>query len=554
MSGRGGGRAQLLGVVAIGLALGAVFATAVAEIDGLILESYDPQMVYFFDSLAPFRGHGYSFIDHPGTPLEVLGTALLALTAPFLLGAPEGFVAYHIAHPQVFLTLAYAFLTAGTVATVVLMVRTFSRGLEKEPLVTLLPLALAAACFVPLRQLGSGSLSLWSHNSFSVLGGAGLLVSLFGAARSDEPYARRRLLVVGALAGVLTAVQLYFAAWVIGVSVCSAALARTRHESLLACLAEAGRSGVAAIVGFLVATLPIVPRYPAFASWVFELVTHAQKYGRGGPSVVSPELVADSVTNFWRTEPGAVGAVLGSVALLIAVMAARSRRGAPGSWWALGFGVLALLSTLVLMVLKHPGRHYLPSVVAVVPFVLGLALPPIARLGRWGRALVSVAALATLGAFFLGATEEIGRLRRSAARAREASARIEAILVDHAEALGRPRHDLRVLWGYGTPSMCFGYRMGAAFQDESLFDAEVDRLCPNEWNFDAGRRAPIHEQVRNGTFDWDVLVTRPGNPRLPAAYQSLGTVVPIRKLGGRPLLVILRDRDQHPAELRRGRR
>jgi len=537
---------QALGLVFIGLGLATVFAAAVVGRDGLILDSYDPQMVYFFDSLAPFRGHLYAFVDHPGTPVEVIGTLLLALTALFLLRAPHELVAYHIAHPQVFLVLAWAFLTAGSVATVILIVRTFSRDVEEEPAATLLPLALAVVHFALFQRFTFLSLVFWSHNSFSFLGGASLLAALFLSARSDGALARRRLLVVGALAGVLTAVQLYFAAWVVGVAVVTATLARLEGQKLRAVLGEAARVGLASIGGFLLATFPILPRYPTFARWVLSLLTHAQHYGQGEEVVVSPEVVAEGVSQFWRLEPSSVTVVLGSGALLCAVMLARSRRGAPRHWWALGFGVLAVLATLVLLILKHPSPRYLPSVAALVPFLLGLALPSVARQGRWGRWVVSAAAVAILVAYFGGVGRARGRLDRMSARSLDASAQVQSLLVEYARALGRPRHDLRVLWAHGTPSTCFGYRMGAAFHEAEVFDADVDRLCPNEWNFDAGRREnPLDERVREGTVGWDVIVARPGTNRLPTP-SSLGEVVPVQAGAAPRFLVIFRDRDRAP--------
>jgi hypothetical protein len=44
---------------------------------------YDPQMAYFLNSLAPFRGAAYFYTDHPGTPLEMIGTTLLGIPYVF---------------------------------------------------------------------------------------------------------------------------------------------------------------------------------------------------------------------------------------------------------------------------------------------------------------------------------------------------------------------------------------------------------------------------------------------------------------------------------------
>src|SRR6266851_9387611 len=61
---------------------------------------YDPGLQYLLSSLSWFRGQGYVYIDHPGTPVEVLGTLLLALSYPFLHLANQGFVTHYLNHPQ----------------------------------------------------------------------------------------------------------------------------------------------------------------------------------------------------------------------------------------------------------------------------------------------------------------------------------------------------------------------------------------------------------------------------------------------------------------------
>src|SRR5690349_1957924 len=44
---------------------------------------YDPEMAYFLNSLAPFKGAPYFYTDHPGTPVEMIGTMLLGIAYVF---------------------------------------------------------------------------------------------------------------------------------------------------------------------------------------------------------------------------------------------------------------------------------------------------------------------------------------------------------------------------------------------------------------------------------------------------------------------------------------
>ena len=76
----------------------------------------DPEMNFFMDSLNIFIGNPYAFYFHPGTPVQIIGTILVAMTYPFIRGGVDSLVQYHIQYPQVFLGMARAFLILGSIA------------------------------------------------------------------------------------------------------------------------------------------------------------------------------------------------------------------------------------------------------------------------------------------------------------------------------------------------------------------------------------------------------------------------------------------------------
>lgn len=53
----------------------------------------DPSTWYFLDSLAVFAGKTYTFVDHPGTPVQIIGSLLIALTMPFV-GSGQALIDY----------------------------------------------------------------------------------------------------------------------------------------------------------------------------------------------------------------------------------------------------------------------------------------------------------------------------------------------------------------------------------------------------------------------------------------------------------------------------
>ena len=59
-----------------------------------------------------------------------------------------------------------------------------------------------------------------------------------------------------------------------------------------------------------------------------------------------------------------------------------------------------------------------------------------------------------------------------------------------------------ILWGFGTPSRCFGLRFGDSYTEQS-FAAEIDRLCPREGLYDIFTGSI---QLPAQAEDWDLLV------------------------------------------------
>jgi hypothetical protein len=72
--------------------------------------AYDPEIQYMINSLLPFKGYAYTYIDHPGTPVEVIGSALLLGTYPFF---KNNFILSHLQNPEIFFMEAHIFWLSG---------------------------------------------------------------------------------------------------------------------------------------------------------------------------------------------------------------------------------------------------------------------------------------------------------------------------------------------------------------------------------------------------------------------------------------------------------
>ncbi|HEX9898596.1 MAG TPA: hypothetical protein VGC81_05200, partial [Candidatus Methylomirabilis sp.] len=138
--------------------------------------NYDPEMPYFMNSLALFKGAPYYYTDHPGTPLEVLGSLLLAATRPWTRSLGVLFVPYHLRNPQVFLTIAHSFLTLASLGCLVGLAARAVR--QRGTAGVAASSAVAVLFFAAYPEQSFRTLALWSHNSFTFLAGTLLMLWL----------------------------------------------------------------------------------------------------------------------------------------------------------------------------------------------------------------------------------------------------------------------------------------------------------------------------------------------------------------------------------------
>ena len=122
----------------------------------------DPEIAYFISSLAVFDGQRYVWLQHPGTPLLVLGTVLIALVFPFVASSAEELTSRLVQQPEIFIVPAHALLALANLACVIalgwkaLAVRRWSDAV--------LAAAVPASFFAFLPQSFLWAF-YWSHNA-----------------------------------------------------------------------------------------------------------------------------------------------------------------------------------------------------------------------------------------------------------------------------------------------------------------------------------------------------------------------------------------------------
>jgi hypothetical protein len=279
---------------------------------------YDPETIYFYQSLSILDGHAPLNVDHPGIPVQLLGAAIAIFTGR----SPLQFDAFRAA--------AYVVSFALTIAAAIVLARVLFR--ESSPW-----LAVAGVWTYFLAPMALERDIIWSAEIlYFPLG----VVSLIAVARGrDFP--------AGVAIGLCVATKFLFLGWAVALIV----VARRRLHAL---------AGLA--IGFVAGTCVAMTKYPYMLGWMWQNASHTGAYGRG--AVAMPDLGA-TLYRYVDFASHAKGWLLWIAAVAVLVWLARAtidRR-------LLAFSLVAMAITLLLPFRAPAARYLLPAGVAVVGMV-----------------------------------------------------------------------------------------------------------------------------------------------------------------------------------------
>jgi hypothetical protein len=496
----------------------------------------DPEVAYFLSSLSVFKGSSYTFIDHPGTPVEIIGTLILGITYPFVGDFGNSFTLSHIAHPESFLLIVRSLLTLASICTMILLTRCAVGG--KHWTDELVAVAVAVL-FFGIHPGAFDSIVHWSHNSFSFPAGAllGLWMALLVVDKRTK--SMRRIAIFGFCLGILAAIQIYFATWIVGAVVALLAYFVLNRQGLKIGLMSSLSITLAAMAGFFFSTLPIVTRYQDFISWIVRVASHQGRHGSGLPGFTSVKTATTNLMTLWKDLP-LLFVSIGAVVTLIGIMTLRQRismRSNPGVW-AIVLGLTLQIGTMCVLVIKHPGIIYMQAVAAIFPLLLAgaislmqISMPKMIiaqRLIKFGL---------SIGIFFLFGLALVRAIYNHNIETRQVEFVVEDIhtfIDDLALDLGRDRKSLNTLWVYGMPSDCTALWYGNQYAD-NVFAEEISSICPrdlyfNLWEYKVGlvdgTSAPVDQS------NWDIIVLNEAALIDFPELTTLGRVVELeRRLG-----------------------
>ena len=479
---------------------------------------YDPEMAYFMNSLAPFKGAPYFYTDHPGTPVEMIGTMLLGTTYVFFTNHAN-FTIWHLENPELFLNLAHGFITLLSVLCAIYFFLTVLSTSQKPNMYLALSLALL---FYGLHPYSFKTLTVWSHTSFNFPFGAGYLILLFTVAHDAQSQISNRLAAgLGLTLGVMIAVMINFAPWLATTLVfifLSNSLGVQRipwKKSLI----TGSILMLSCAAGFLVSILPSIHRMPYFFGFIYNLLGHQLLYGTGPEGIPSISRLWSNLRDMVTAAPLVFLVMLASPFISLFIFRQRDapRISENHALWALNFSLLLQCGMIMLAVLKHPGQHYLLSLTATLPILLLVILKLSDfnwRFSRqFGNALI-IFSIISISAFAL---LSIKNRHAELIEARAVEAEINRIITEQEIRLNKKPGELLILRTNGTYSYCSALLHGDFFT-AGVFATEITKWCPSQayfinrfdWVYYQGAQVAIQD------LPWDLLVTRTwelaGNP------------------------------------------
>ena len=467
----------------------------------------DTEFQYFLNSLAVFKGQPYVYVDHPGTPVEVIGSLILGGRYLVLQLSPEAFIDFHLRNPGTFLGIAHYFMILTHLMTMCIF---FCIARRSGHLNDAILAAALASMYFALHDYSLRGSVLWNHNAFGFPFGTLLSLVLFHViARdpADGEISGWTLFGLGIGAGVLAAVTIYFISWVIGILVTVCLYYRMQNLRWTRTLRAAFLLGISSLAGFCIGVAPVLNRMPGFWAWAIGILSHKGNYLAVPDGEPFLERVARNLLDLYQLLPVlSIVIILLTALLMLALWLLKDKlRQGPGPW-ALAVGATVQVLVLALTFLDRPLRpYYFLSVAATVP-VLALALVRIYEASpSISRALNSCISLLVFLGLLLNSSQNIETKKREMGDLVKTETLIPELVREQAARLDRSPEDITILWMNGSYSTCWAL-WSANRRAGNVFDAEIARICPNQFEF--GQRVLLPgEKVPLELARWDMLFT-----------------------------------------------
>lgn len=458
-------------------------------------DCFDPEGIHYAAGLSMLQGHAPGNVDNPATPLQFLSAILCGIS-----GCGVGDL-------EQFRPLAYAITIGLRIVAAIFVVQTIFRDLPMAWQIALLWLPWLAPDYSFMSRQ-------WCPETLYFPLGMFAIVALNRAFIDVNRW--QLMLLAGAAIGVMIGVKFIFVAWAVA-ALLAVAISQRPPGAAKSNLALAG----GLILGFVIATLPAVARYPRMFDWIVGLASKTGQYGSGPEGLLDPGKVAENLSEIIRHQTVWTSLVVG---ILVALVIRRPRS------TLTHFCILAILGSYALA-LKHFAPRYLAPTglmlaLAVVELVRGLDLKGM----KWSG-LVAVTVIGLLLGKSLAFDMEVHKAY--VAERRDSEELLTEFLTQH----GRTS-DSVILYGWRAYVPAFSARF-MSHSEANQFRKEVDAAYPNEGVIVSW---PDHLYYPDGKSMWDFIVVgyefadRDGLSSLRQHYQNwdVGRYVVIKNVNLTP--------------------
>jgi hypothetical protein len=478
-------------------------------------KDYEAEILYFMNSLAVFKGGSYYYLDHPGTPVEILGSFILGLFYLFSGKSGDAFVQAQLLNPEPFFMVVHIVLTLASIFcalflfNTVLLVAPQDRG-------DLLFAAAISLLYFAIHPLSFSTLTLWHHASFNFAFGTLYLVALFRLSQKNREVPLLTIIMLGLSAGVLAATMIYFVVWTVGAIIFVAVFYYIRKVSISKIIIVTCTLAGCSLLGFILSLLPAATRVSYFVNWITGLILHQGVYGGGASGVITLPGLWVNFRDMVFSLPAFSAFVFFVLILSIYALAKNRKRVSemPGTW-ALSIALVVQVLVLLLLNLKHPGskaffvNRYLLPVAASVP-VLTLTVIQLVKFSSvlqvWTKRVVIL--FVFVGSLYLLPKSMVDHHIKSEIIT-DSVKRSNQVIGDFSKEKKLPIEQVKVLWTYETFAKCYSLWFGNEMSG-IVFSREVENICGqqnalNVWNFGA---IVGDKFVDINTVEWDLVLTR----------------------------------------------
>jgi hypothetical protein len=429
----------------------------------------DPEYVYLLNS-ANFAGlKGAGHIDHPGTPVQVIGAVTMRAVHFFNFSSRVDLHTDVSERPEYYLNaINIVFIAMNAIILCVLGIVTF---LLTQSIFAGLWLQLAPFFSITILQSGLTRVSPEPLLLFTTLAVVTLVV--VSAQRDVRPV--RFALALGFVIGFGIAAKITFFPIAVLLLI---ALPRIKYKLL----------GVAtAVLSFVIFTLPIIRMYRVFFDWIYKLLVHSGHYGTGPSRFISINKYIKNLHALIKDNPFfSIVLILSLVILAAAFLLPGLRKiSLSNRHFRLLAGAAAAQAVGLIMVSKHSANHYLLPELCLTGLTLFLIyyyLKHILTHYKINMNYLKIPITALLVFVFIF-TNPSGQINTKVSRLKSLKKRSIALY----EHMQQNYKDYAQIYYYRSSSPAYALKFGSDLS-RSYYAESLQKLYPNVYFYDNWRR------------------------------------------------------------------